>query len=263
MIQKQEIISFYNGIKSLEKGSLNSPKEQHSIDIAIKLAYGDAKRTMTGIAELKEEKETAFKNLAQKFYEYFNSEAPSDKNSFDTVHNKLCSTWSDAFSKVSPTHIGTYGKAQKIVNMTFKYLYCCKDVCNFEKHFMFSHVPLDSFTLEWFIRECENRKVLITKGYIASWSSIQECGDKNTQTYNFNNKKYYTYFYYQELFREWFLNNGTNLLESEFENWPKIQKHLAAEAFYFAYKDITDAKEKNAFKKKPLEEKISLIKSVL
>ena len=45
MIQKQEIISFYNGIKSLEKSSLKSPKEQRSIDIAIKLAYGDAKRT--------------------------------------------------------------------------------------------------------------------------------------------------------------------------------------------------------------------------
>ena len=263
MIQKQEIISFYNGIKSLEKSSLKSPKEQRSIDIAIKLAYGDAKRTMTGISEFKEEKETAFSDLAQKFYEYFNCEAPSDKSSFDIVHNKLCTAWCDAFLKASPTHIGTYGKAQKIVNMTFKYLYCCKDICDFEKHFAFCHVPLDKFTLEWFIRECENRQVSITKGYISSWSSIQECGGKNTQTYNFNNKKYYTYFYYQELFREWFFNNGTNLLEAEFENWPKIQKHLAAEAFYFAYKDITDVKEKNAFKEKPLEEKISLIKSVL
>ena len=92
---------------------------------------------MTGISEFKEEKETAFSDLAQKFYEYFNCEAPSDKSSFDIVHNKLCTAWCDAFSKASPTHIGTYGKAQKIVNMTLKYLYCCKDICNFEKHFAF------------------------------------------------------------------------------------------------------------------------------
>lgn len=263
MIQKQAIISFYNGIKSSEKRSLISPKEQGSIVVAIKLAYGDAKRTMTGIAKLKDEKETAFKNLEEKFYEYFNNEAPSDKSSFDSVHNKLCEAWCDAFSKVSPTHIGTYGKAQKIVNMTFKYLYCCKNILGFEKHFVFCHVPLDSFTLEWFIRECEKRQVSITKGYVASWSSIQEAGDQKTQMYNFNDKKYYTYFYYQEHFRKWFFVNDTNLLEAEFENWPKIQKNLAAEAFYFAYKDITDAKEKNSFKEKPLEEKINLIKSVL
>ena len=263
MIQKQEIISFYNGIKSSEKSKLKSPKEKYSIEAAIKLAYGDAKRTMTGITEFKEEKETAFKNLAQKFADYFNSKVPSDKDAFDTVHTELCEIWCKAFSKASPTYIGAYGKAQKIVNMTFKYLYCCEDACDFEKYFAFCHVPLDSFTIEWFIRECEKRQVSIKKGYIASWSSIQVCGDKKTQIYNFNNKTYYTYFYYQKRFREWFLESGKNLLEAEFENWPKIQKHLAAEAFYFAYKDITDSKEKNKFKEKPLEEKINLIKSAL
>lgn len=51
--------------------------------------------------------------------------------------------------------------------------------------------------------------------------------------------------------------------EDEFENWPKIQKHLAAEAFYFAYKDITDTKDKNLFKEKELEEKIRIIKNIL
>ena len=96
----------------------------------------------------------------------------------------------------------TYGQAQKIINMAFKYLYCICDRCEggekYKKKFDKCHMPLDSFSLEWFKRKFkeddfsnaesypENYKKLpenlFTKGEkkklkaesIGSWSSMQK-----------------------------------------------------------------------------------------
>ena len=82
-----------------------------------------------------------------------------------------------------------YGKAQKIVNMMFKHLYCMnfgKDTDNWlvldERFFTHCHLTLDSFTLEWFYREVVvnwyNKKKIgdrgdqIHKGKFDSWSNL-------------------------------------------------------------------------------------------
>ena len=67
-----------------------------------------------------------------------------------------------------------YGKAQKIVNMTMKELYCLPGSEKYEKHFGYCHIALDSFTLEWIQRNIFNPREKVRR-YLASqlqsWSA--------------------------------------------------------------------------------------------
>lgn len=265
MSKNQYVDSFLKGIKNKEKNNLNSPNNEESILSAINLAYGDAKRTMTGIGDFDVSiKNTAFKNLANKFLEYFKNAAPDSEESalgekyFDDFHEKLCKIWCDAFSNSST--IGTYGKAQKIVNMTFKYLYCCENVD--ENYFKYCHMPLDSFTLEWYkrITEKDDKSNKVNLPYDMKWSKLDKdlyikitnkIREKLKQNLKLNDKN----------------GNGISLPEepllAEFIIWPNIQLQMAVEDFYFAYNDIRNANKKRTFKEMTLDVKLKEIKKVL
>lgn len=70
-----------------------------------------------------------------------------------------------------------YGKAQKIVNMTMKELYCLPGSEKYEKHFAYCHIALDSFTLEWIQRNILNPREKVRR-YLASqlqsWSAPEQ-----------------------------------------------------------------------------------------
>lgn len=70
-----------------------------------------------------------------------------------------------------------YGKAQKIVNMTMKELYCLPGAEKYEKHFAYCHIALDSFTLEWIQRNILNPREKVRR-YLASqlqsWSAPEQ-----------------------------------------------------------------------------------------
>ena len=163
----------------LEK--MTSPDCSIAIEIAVSWAYNDAKRTMHGIT--KDDREEAEDAIVKEFKAYFTNPAPCEKK-FKESHIRLCNAWINSFEDGSS--LGTYGKAQKIVNMTFKYLYCCTNIDNFENHFKYCHMPLDSFTLEWFKRNIQ--EVDPTK--IGSWSKME---DKKSDTSKIpkNKEKYY------------------------------------------------------------------------
>lgn len=98
----------------------------------------------------------ALKRLSAKFKEYF--EAPEkNKDEFNAWHEQCCKEFQTEYNKSlkGKYHEIKYGKAQKIVNMTFKYLFCYVDADNFEGHFLYCHMPLDSFTLTWYRREAK------------------------------------------------------------------------------------------------------------
>ena len=87
----------------------------------------------------------------------------------------------DKWYETSLTHINdhkkclTVGQAQKIINMAFKYLYCCKDyrdAYTYKSYFKKCHMPLDSYTLGWF-KEIDKGEVY--KG--EAWSSIDNYED--------------------------------------------------------------------------------------
>lgn len=105
----------------------------------------------------------ALKYLSAKFEEYFKAPEKNRKD-FNTWHEQCCKEFQTKYNKAleGKYHKIKYGKAQKIVNMTFKYLFCYVDADSYIGHFQYCHMPLDSFTLTWYRREA--KKCLQQKG---------------------------------------------------------------------------------------------------
>ncbi len=127
-------------------------------------------------------------DFVKNFVVYFSDEMLNKLNEslFDAWHHEACTIFLDILQKYYPD--AEYGKAQKIINMMFKHLYCMNFgenksdwlVLN-EKYFEHCHLTLDSFTLEWFWREIGERNNIkglnnnykIIKGKIDQWSNLQ------------------------------------------------------------------------------------------
>lgn len=62
------------------------------------------------------------------------------------------------YSQIDPSQI-TYGKAQKIVNMTFKYLSLFDDANQFSNVFKYCHVAIDRYIIEEVNEQCKNFKI--------------------------------------------------------------------------------------------------------
>ena len=62
------------------------------------------------------------------------------------------------YSQIDPSQI-TYGKAQKIVNMTFKYLSLFDDANQFSNVFQYCHVAIDRYIIEEVNKQCKNFKI--------------------------------------------------------------------------------------------------------
>ena len=269
---KDEIETFKKGIKKrnpdkFEILTQKSVKDKDSISAAVSLAYNDAKRTMSGIKEA--DRDNALKDIETALWKYFKEKPVQNlAHDFDKEHDNLCKIWCNSFENIDK-EIGTYGKAQKIVNMSFKYLFCCKDADDYKEYFKFCHMPLDSYTLEWFKRDAEikwpeskkGKKITISK--IASWSTLED-NDSGFFTKSKDNKdtEYYSYHFYLKNIREHIdekkykkaSGDALSPLELEFLIWPEIQRHLAVEGFIFGLEDNLPDEEKTDDKKKKDEE---------
>ena len=102
-------------------------------------------------------------DIAREIREYLNK-PKAYSYSFDVFHEKVCKKLKECFPE-KETNI-TYGQTQKIVNMAFKYLYCLfyKYGKLKEGQFADCHMPLDSFSLEWFKR-CFKEEDFFDKDY--------------------------------------------------------------------------------------------------
>ena len=233
------------------------------------------------------------KALLPKINEWFcKTEAKISEGSFDKWHHQSCSVVLSVLQDFYINQDGTdvaYGKAQKIVNMTMKGLYCLSGAKEREHYFKYCHMALDSFILEWFCRQVmpwynekkENKenKEKIKKTSITSWSIIPEgCG---VAPYGYNN--------YVRIIRDYFgavrPYDGLTPLQAEFYIWIEIQLEMAAESLYGqgigkeeAVKDAEEdwdvqwtSKEKGnidkqferckkEFKLRPLKEKVAFLR---
>lgn len=162
--------------------------------------------------------------------------------SFDEIHKKICV---NLIEKCKERTNMTYGQAQKIINMAFKYLYCCKHDSEMEERFKACHMPLDSFSLEWFKRKFKekffsnpdsysenNRELpenLFTKKgekklkaeSIGSWSSMQTWEEDCK-------KQEYPYEFYAHVIKQYCKENSITPLQLDFIVWSKMQKIMAA-----------------------------------
>ncbi len=155
---EKEVDEFTNSIK---KGPLKSAHQKQEISETLiwkscYQAYLDASRTFRGIGKevLNVEKEnnystdklsdSVFKELVREIYDFF-------ADSKDFTHAEYCKIVTNSF-KNKGTHT-TYGQAQKIVNMTFKYLYCFLDRDKYKNKFDNCDIALDRFTLIWYAQK--------------------------------------------------------------------------------------------------------------
>ena len=101
-------------------------------------------------------------------WQYFNA-TPHTRNTqvnFDTFHEKLCEEFLDAFRR-DGVYVHTYGNAQKMVNILFKYLTCFSDYDDYADLFSYCHIPIDGIILGKFalIYNVPGTKGTLTKGH--------------------------------------------------------------------------------------------------
>lgn len=113
----------------------------------------------------------------------------ANQNDFDEWHNNTCVAYCEHMNKQGFPFKMTYGRAQKVLNMTFKYLYCTdiyKYKCQIESLAPYLHMTLDGYTLRWYkdividyINEKCSEKV--KKSTISEWSKMDN--ENGTRTY--------------------------------------------------------------------------------
>ncbi len=230
------------------------------------------------IEHKRDDDSSAFGNMIEAWFE--RPKEYVDKEEFDALHHKACETVIDFLEKAGYNKDScTYGKAQKVVNMTFKHLRCMKGAEKKEEWFQHCHMALDSFTLEWLKRTKDKGQSKIVKGKVDSWSAIQYADGQECYSKTDKNGKEHEYYSYTELvktIRDIIPPKDYSRLtpfEAEFYIWPEIQLHLAAESLFAqsinedAARDLLKvddfAKAKENFKKLSLNEKMPALKEII
>lgn len=288
---------FWNGVVNGEQFKW----DDIGIKKAIQRAFADlTARTMTRRTDNSDsdkiENKEFHEKICEKPYEFLNkikewfeSDDSPTQTGYDKWHKEAC----DIIIKFLKTQYietdAVYGKAQKIVNMTVKTLYClegAKEYVNKNK-FDCCHMTLDSFTLEWFWRNCKdyagckrkNGKTdkKIYKGLIGSWSKIENPKDEDTFITRVEEgnktveKEFYTYDFFVKAIRSFFdppqnEYKGLTPFTAEFYIWPEIQLHLAAEAVIFKleedYSDDSEEQLSDKEQKKKTEDKKKELKDL-
>ena len=103
---KRSVEGFKKDIGDKKTKYLGSVKSEDAIKYAFDNAYGDAKRTLTGIRDFEKEKETAKGRIVEKMLDYFNGPAPSGQEAFDVLHEEMCMLWCTQFTE-SRKDLGT------------------------------------------------------------------------------------------------------------------------------------------------------------
>ncbi len=213
-------------------------------------------------------------NFITRFVDYFSTQ-PKAQSDFDNWHYKTCELFQNIISPLytlgKAKGAVTFGKAQKIVNMMFKHLYCLmvRDHTD-ERYFTYCHMPLDSFILEWFTRrvsipeemECVYEKTpgcVMKRGYGSKYKYDFEKGKRGEWShieYDASlivKNNFHTYNYYRDTIRllvidefqddhNYYIEDPAHIyttcgynkltpLEAEFFIWKGIQLEQAAEAF--------------------------------
>lgn len=155
--KKKELLQ----LKKKEIESIKNDLVTELIDIFKKKKFNDTKHNA----------------LCKKFIERF-------KVAIDKINTKIVEDFGNQCSKIKKENI-TYGKAQKIINMCFKYLYLFDDANNSEYKNIFDccHMSIDSNILNWFATNDKRN----ASDYMISWSNLNE---NNYRKIQYNIKEY-------------------------------------------------------------------------
>lgn len=128
--------------------------------LAVKKAYGAMqprtyKKTSSATSISTSARRSVLSDLADRFVEYFKAPAPATQTDFDKWHRDTCEWFIREFNAkvLAPSGRASikYGKAQKIINISFKYLYLfCTIIPGKPGHFDFCHFAIDKYIIEWY-----------------------------------------------------------------------------------------------------------------
>lgn len=144
----------YNKIKSWWADPNNTKKDGSRQNSVQKNWKKDKAGVLTNLAD---DIANYMKKPNQPFDDWHKNECKNFLNNFNPVLNKY------GYESIA------YGKAQKIINMTFKYLFCFDDAMNYLSIFDCCHMPIDSYILKWYEKE-----VIKSESEIKSWSDMTE-----------------------------------------------------------------------------------------
>lgn len=192
--------------------------------------------------------------FVDKIEKYFNDPV-KDQKKYDDWHNECCDLFINCMNqKIKKSE--TYGKAQKIVNMTMKTVYCLEGAKTFADlgYFDYCHMPLDSITLDWFrltvaknwyngfLNKKPNILISTDGGPLPKWGKMDfmdnsiplEFSDYDNDA-NRKNNGFYHYMFFVTLIREFFkkgnvnnVHDGLTPFQAEFYIWPEWQWKTAA-----------------------------------
>lgn len=109
--------------------------------------------------------------VQEEIEKYFNSDINSQTD-FDKWHQSICKKLTSRINKEVLTGYKQIhmGKAQKIINMSFKYLSSLDGADKYEKYFEYCHIPLDDNILNWYY---SNIAKDVLKSKRENWSNLE------------------------------------------------------------------------------------------
>lgn len=187
---------FFLGEK-YEDGSREKPESQNysnNIKLFEHIISTFALPDMTRRGNIPNAKEKLTKNGSlEELAKRINELLSSSTETFDEWHKKACNMLTTKNEDVNLK----YGQAQKLVNMSLKYIYCLKDFEDFCSVKLDDwHMTLDSYTLDWIANNIyEPRKSLSDEKAKELYKELKDCiPESKTNT----NKKWKTVSNYSE-----------------------------------------------------------------
>lgn len=145
--------------------------------LAVRKAYADMSvRSIKGFGKVNDkDKRELRENFAEKFIETFcKAEAPLTQEAFDARHQEVCEDFLRELNKLCDKYNlkkQHYGKAQKIVNMTFKYLYLFEKNEPIQPFFALCHMALDS-NICGYLKDAFKKHGMKKNLFEMSWSNL-------------------------------------------------------------------------------------------
>ena len=168
-------------IKRFSATTIGFPNSQE-LEYSIAKAHTDMSRRASGHTPIIQNESVSWLKERFIFDSPFKYTSLSD---FDNWHQTICIDYCNHMNSKGFSFIMTYGRAQKVLNMTFKYLYCTSAYkAHVEKIIPFLHMTLDGYTLRWYKEVVikyfnDNRTHGTTKlkvGDVSDWSKMNESG---------------------------------------------------------------------------------------
>ncbi len=184
--------------------------EQYQFIVKVR-AYTDMQpRTIHGLKEFHEDTgskkalDKLFDDVADKLYLFVVKDPARDKDGFNEWHTGICKGFVKKFNeilgeynkKAEGSPVGEikdikFGKGQKLINCSLKYIYCLKGADKYEEKFKHCHMILDRYTysegfykknvIEWYNKKNNLNKKDGLRKTLTSWSNLDETKYKEIQ----------------------------------------------------------------------------------